>query len=83
MNKVIIEVKLPAAGISYDLSVPNTMQIGQMTKLIASAFTKLSNGFYMATDESIVCNQVTGQEYDVNARVCETDIQNGTKLFLF
>lgn len=83
MNKVLIEVKLPSAGISYDLSIPDSMQIGTMTQLIASVFTKLSNGAYMASPESIVCEQKTGEEYDANVRVCETNIRNGTKLFLF
>lgn len=83
VNKVLIEVKLPSAGISYDLSVPVSMQIGTMTQLIASVFAKLSNGVYMASPESVVCEQSTGKGYDINARVGETDIKNGTKLFLF
>ena len=83
MNKVLIEVKLPSAGISYDLSVPGSMQIGTMTQLIASVFAKLSKGVYLASPESLVCEQKTGKEYDANARVWATDIRNGTKLFLF
>lgn len=83
MNKVLIEVKLPVADMAYDLFVPDSMQVGTMTQLVASAFSKLSNGVYMPSECSVLCNQETGKEYDLNARVYETDIHNGTKLFLY
>lgn len=83
MNKILIEVRLPAAGISYDLAVPDTMQIGTMTQLVAAVFTKLSNGVYYATPEAILCEQKTGKEYDMNLRIYETDIRNGTKFYLY
>lgn len=83
MKKILIEVKLPAAGLTYDLSIPDSMQVGMLTQLTASVFAKLSNGVYMATSDSILCEQQTGKLYDVNARIYETDIRNGTKLFLF
>lgn len=46
MNKVLVEVKLPAADIVYDLFVPCSMQIGTMTQLVATVFSKLSKGVY-------------------------------------
>lgn len=83
MNRLLIEVTLPAAGLSYDLLVPDTMQIGTLTHLAASAFSRLSGGTYSASGSAVLCRQRTGEQYDVNARICETDICNGTKLFLY
>lgn len=83
MTHALIEVKLPASLISYDLSIPVAMQIGECTKLIASAMETLSKGTYTASPESTLCNQITGEIYNPNARVYETNIRNGTKLYLF
>ena len=83
MNKVLVEVKLPAADIVYDLFVPCSMQIGTMTQLVAAVFSKLSKGVYCATPNSILCEQKTGKQYEANAYIRDTDIRNGTKLFLY
>lgn len=83
MNKVLIEVKLPAAGMSYDIFVPDSMQVGTLTALVASAFSRLSGGVYIAGENAVLCEQKTGVQYNVNARIYETDIRNGTKLLLY
>jgi len=83
MNKVLIEVKLPAADLVYDLFVPESMQIGMLTMLVSSAFARLSNGVYAPSGQAVLCDQKTGMEYDVNAQVRDTDIRNGSKLFLY
>lgn len=83
MNKVLIEVRLPAAELSYDMFVPDSMQIGTLTALAASVFSRLSGGVYTAGEQAVLCEQKTGREFDVNARIFETDIRNGTKLLLY
>lgn len=83
MNKVLIEVKLPAAELSYDIFVPDSMQIGTLTALTAAVFSRLSGGVYTAGEQAVLCEQRTGEQYDVNARIFETDIRNGTKLLLY
>ncbi|MCD7838794.1 MAG: hypothetical protein LUG65_07780 [Clostridiales bacterium] len=82
MEKILVEVSLPAADLVYDLFVPDTMQVGMMTHLAASVFARLSNGVYAASPDAVLYERKTGKEYDVNARVRDTDIHNGTKLIL-
>ena len=82
MEKILIEIKLPAADMTYDVFVPNTMQIGMLTKLAASVFAGLSNGTYIPSVYSTLCEQETGKIYDSDIRVANTDIHHGTKLFL-
>ena len=83
MEKILVEVSLPAANLVYDLFVPDTMQIGMLTMLTASVFSKLSGGVYGASLQTVLCEKKTGKEYDVNARIRDTDICNGTKLILY
>ena len=83
MEKILVEVSLPAANLVYDLFVPDTMQIGMLTMLTASVLSKLSGGVYGASPQAVLCEKMTGKEYDVNARIRDTDICNGTKLILY
>lgn len=83
VDKILIEIQLPAANISYDIFAPETMQIGTMTRLAASAFSRLSNGVYGCKEDSVLCDQLTGKIYEPDKRINETDIHNGTKLYLF
>lgn len=83
METYLIEVNLPAAAVSYHLSVPCNMQVGTMTQLVASVFERLSNGAYTATNQSRLCRQATGESFDPNLKIRETSIRNGTKLFLY
>lgn len=83
MNKILIEVKLPVADMTYDILVPDTMQIGTLTELVSKVFTRLSKGVYSSTGSALLCESNTGKEYDMNMKVYETDIHNGTKLLLY
>lgn len=82
MNKLLIEVTLPAAELTYDLFVPDTMQVGVLTQLVSSVFAELSDGQYTA-GHGVLCEQETGCQYDAQARLFETNIRNGTGLLLF
>lgn len=80
--KYLIEVRLPAGDLTYDMFVSASMQIGTITQLASQAFTMLSSGVYQGNENTLLCEQTTGQIYDCNKRVCETNIKNGTKVFI-
>ena len=81
--KVLIEVSLPAAGLTYDLFVPETMQVGTLTQLTAAVFAQLSDGLYVSSHSPVLCEKESGQEFDAAARIRDTTIQNGTKMVLY
>lgn len=83
MAKILIEVRLPAADLAYDLSVPDSMYIGTLTSLTASVFARLSRGMYAASPGAVLCDLKTGEQYDPGLRVRETGVRNGTKLILY
>ena len=83
MEKVLIEITLPAANLKYDLFVPDQMQVGTLTELAASVFSKLSNGMYIASPLAILCEKDSGKQFDPSHRIRDTDIRNGTRLILF
>lgn len=82
MKKILVEIKNPAAGITYDVFVPVVMQVGTLTNLAATAFTKLSGGVYTIGNDAVLCEQETGRIFDPDKRIFESDIANGTRFFL-
>ena len=83
MEKLLIEVSLPAADLVYDLFVPDSMQVGTLTELTASVFAKISEGDYLPLNHKVLCEKTTGKTYNDNDRIRDTDIRNGTKLILY
>ena len=83
MVKYLIEIDLPAAGIKYDLLVPELMQVGTLTNLAASVFSKLSKGMYTASPYSVLCERESGKQFDRTLRLRDTAVRNGSRLILY
>lgn len=82
MNKVMVEVLLPASGEIYDVRIPLDSQIGEITVLIMKQLEALSNGRFIANKSTILCDGLSGQILDINKFAAELDIKNGSKLML-
>ena len=82
MEKVIVEIFVPALDASYDVFIPRTAQMHQVLELIKKAVTELSSGRFVATEETAICYRKSGKLININMTVFELNIQNGTKLML-
>lgn len=82
MNKIFVEVYLPAAQVKYDVKIPRDSRIGEITELLENCFSELAGGYFVSTHTSILCERTTGMMLDVNATPSEMGIVNGTKLML-
>jgi len=83
MNKVLIEVTSPAAGQTFDMFVPDTIQIGEMISLIGNVFAQTSNGTYSKTSSMVLSEKKTGYVFDLNKTIKDSNRRNGSKLLLF
>ncbi len=83
MNRVLIEVTSPAAGQTYDMFVPDTLQIGEMISLISNVFAQTSSGTYYRTNTMVLSEKKSGYVYELNKTLKESNIRNGSKLLLF
>ena len=83
MEKVLVEITAPAANLTYDMLIPSNIQIGEMSQLVASVLSQLSNGTYTSTGKNIICDKVSGTIYAPSIFVKDTEIKNGDKLLLF
>lgn len=81
MDKVLVEIYIPAMNISYDMFIPLMSPMYVSLDLIKKVISLLSQGQYQADGNSILCH-ATGDILNINLSVHELGIHNGSKLML-
>lgn len=82
MDKILVEVFLPAANKSFEIYIPLEIKIYELTFLVEKIVSELSNGLFTSNDDSVICERSTGNILNVNMSVKELDLKNGSKLML-
>ncbi len=81
-NKILIELYIPLIEKNYDLYIPINKKIGTIKKLIEEGLIDLTDHDYIIKEESNFYSKETGEVYDVNKAVRETDLKNGSRIVL-
>ena len=55
MDKVLVEVFIPASEKSYDVFLPLQSKLHEVVYLLAGTMTELSQGYFSATHDTILC----------------------------
>lgn len=82
MDKILIQIYLPAANRGYDVFIPLKSRLHEVKALLANTLTELSEGYYTVMDNTVVCEKATGKILDINMSVEELNLKNGSKLIL-
>ncbi len=81
-NKILIELDIPLIEKSYDLYIPINKKIGTIKQLLEEALIELTDNAYVIKETTNFYSKETGQIYDVNKSVRETDLKNGSRIIL-
>ena len=81
-NKILIELYIPLIEKNYDLYIPINKKIGTIKKLIEEGLIDLTDHDYIIKEGSNFYSKETGEVYDVNKAVRETDLKNGSRIVL-
>lgn len=81
-NKVLIKLIVPALNNNFDLFIPVNELVWKVTKLIVKSVSDLSRVDIDINKKYILMNQSTGEIYDINKKIIETDIRNSSELIL-
>ena len=81
-NKVLVKVSLPVIEEQYEVWLPLNKRIYNIIVLIIKGVNDLREENYQSEDIPILYNKLTGNHYDLNDRIQDTDIRNGTELIL-
>lgn len=82
MNKIIVEVRVPAIDKIYDVKLPRDIQIWEATKLINQLIITVNPSMYAMDDNAFLCNYETGRIYEVNKLVDEVGLVNGSRVVI-
>ena len=81
-NKILIELEIPLIEKKYDLFIPINKKIGTIKRLIENALVDLTDNAYVPRDDSNFYSKETGQIFDVNKTVKDTELRNGSRIIL-
>lgn len=82
MNRITIEVYVPAVQRSFDIHVPESMRLAEVTELVVNAMEQLLDGLFTNSVTEALCDRVTGLQYDINLTVWEAGLKNGSCLMM-
>lgn len=82
INKVLVEISVPAAGEKFDVFIPLESKMSEVLKLVSTVLSDLSEGKYKASSEAVLCDAKTGIIFNINMEVTELGIHNGSQLML-
>lgn len=82
MEKILVNVFVPILGVSYDIFIPIQSQLYEITELVKRAVFELSEGRFIASQDTVLSLRSSGEIFDINSTIFELEIKNGTKLML-
>jgi hypothetical protein len=82
VDKILIQIYLPAASRGYDVYIPLKSKLHEVMTLLSNTLTELSEGYYTVRDNSVICDKTTGKILDINMSAEELSLKNGSKLIL-
>ena len=82
MDKVLVEVFVPVLDRSYDIFIPLRSPMHEVLELIKKAIKEMSDGRFIANENTAICYRENGAIININLSVYELEIKNGSKLML-
>ncbi len=82
MNKLLIELYLPAALRSYDVRLPAGIPLYQSLPLLGGAASRLTAGLYTAGADAALLDRESGRILNIDMTPRELGLRNGSRLML-
>lgn len=79
--RVYIIIETPILDKKYELLVPIDRRIYEVINILKKSIPELSQNFYK-DKEPLLYNKATGQTYDLNLLIKDSNIKTGTRLVL-
>lgn len=81
-NKVLVKIVVPEIDQDFDIYIPVNELVWKIKKLISKCISDLTSSNFDFSKEYVFINPKTNQIYGENDVILNTDIRNGTELFL-
>lgn len=80
--KYLVELVVPSIDAKYDIYFPVNRRIGNIIELLNKALFDETNGAYVGSSKTMLYDSSTGDIYNVNLLVRDTNIKNGSIVVL-
>ena len=81
-NKVIVHIYVPVLEIDFEAKIPINKRINQVMYLIQKYIVTIDKNYPVNADH-ILCDRRSGQIYDPNDIVVDSNIRNGSQLIVY
>lgn len=82
MEKVLIDLFVPAIESHFDVFIPNFLHINMVIELLGKAIENMSNGEYISSGQEILCSVDRKQVLNMEHTLRDYDVKNGEFLML-
>lgn len=82
MNKVLIEICVPAIGEHFDVFAPVDISIRELNGIIANGIAEITNGKYVISKLENLCRKEPISILDPSLTLQDCNVQDGSKLYL-
>ena len=81
-NKVLVSVSVPQLKSKFDIYMPVNRKIHNVIGMVKKSLFDLSQGSFDMDAKYMLYNRETGEPYDMNILVRDSDIRNGSNVIL-
>lgn len=81
-NKVLVSVNVPSLEKKVDVYIPVNRKVYSIINMLKLTLFELSLGSFDISKNYVLYNGITGDIYDVNKLIRDTDIRNGSVVIL-
>ena len=82
-EKIIVEVFSPAVEKTYQVRIPRSLPIHELTTLLSKLIEEMEPGSYTADGTAVLCDRTSGSIYSSALTPREAGWENGTQLLFF
>lgn len=83
MDKILLNLEIPAISERYDVLVNPELEIGVLTGLLCKVVEDVSNKNYVSSGSEILCLVDEQMVLKRNEPLCRYDVKNGDRLMMF
>lgn len=81
-EEVLVKLYVPMIDEQYDIWIPLNKKIDTIITLLVKSVNEFSKGYYLPVNMPYLYDKVTAIPFDINLKVIETNIRNGTELIM-
>jgi len=82
-NKILVTIYIPITEEKYDVFIPIGRKVKKIIQLATTAISDLSQNNFPESGVKNLFNKATGDMYDPEMIIKDTNIRNGAELILF